>query len=159
MVQGISLNQFEPNTPVAGMYVYQANLPQLHNVIVSATQTTALQAGAIVTLDAASTNTNAPVVKQAAVTDKIFGVLTFNPVKNQWGAGERIAIARENDIVYMPAAGAVTVGADLYFNSDNEVTATATAGNSIIGTALTPATAKGDLIQVELHFATTVAEN
>lgn len=155
----ISLNQFEPNTPIAGMYVYQANLPQLHNVIVSASQSTSLKSGAIVTLDAASTNTNAPVVKQSTVTDKIFGILTFNPVKNQWNAGERIAIARENDIVYMPAAVAITVGSELYFNSNNEVTSTATAGNSIIGTALTPASAKGDLIQVELHFSTTEAGN
>lgn len=157
MAQGISLNQFAPNNPIAGMYVYQANLPQLHNVIVSTGQATALSSGSIVTLDSTSTNKNAPVAKQAAVTDKIFGVVTYNPVKNQWGAGERIAIARENDIIFLPAAGAIEVGADLYFNASNQVTSTVTAGNSIIGTALTPATAEDDLIQVELNFKTTTA--
>ena len=60
MVSNISLNQFAPNSPVAGLYVYMANLPQLHNVIVSATQITGLVAGAVLTLDAAATNTNAP---------------------------------------------------------------------------------------------------
>lgn len=152
MVSNISLNQFAPNNPVAGLYVYMANLPQLHNVIVSATQTTALAPGAVVTLDADATNPHAPVAKQAAVTDTIFGVVTFNPIQNRFRAGERIAIARDNDIVWLPAAGAVAEGATLYFTADNEITSTATAGNSIIGKALTPATAKGDLLQVELRF-------
>lgn len=152
----ISLNQFAPNTPVPGLYVYMANLPQLHNVILAASQT--VSAGAIVTLDATATNANAPVAKQAAVTDAVFGVVTYNPTKNTFTAGDRIAIARENDIVWLTAAGAVAEGADLYFTSANKVTSTATAGNSIVGKALTPASADGDLIQVELHFATTAAE-
>ena len=157
MVSNISLNQFAPNNPIAGLYVYMANLPQLHNVIVSKTQTTALAPGAIVTLDATATNPHAPVAKQAAVADAIFGVVTFNPIQNRFKAGERIAIARDNDIVWLPAAAAITEGATLYFTADNEVTSTATAGNSIIGKALTPATAKGDFVQVELRFSQTQA--
>lgn len=155
MATNISLNQFAPNVPLPGLYVYMANLPQLHNVIVSSTQATALAPGAIVTLDSAATNPHAPVAKQAAVTDAIFGVVTYNPIQNRFKAGERIAIARDNDIVWLPAAGAVAAGATLYFTADNEVTSTATAGNSIIGKALTPAAAKGDLLQVELRFSQT----
>lgn len=151
MAQGISLNQFKPNNPIAGMYVYQANLPQLHNIIVSATQTTALTAGAFVAIDTASTNKNAAVVKQAATTDNVFGVITFTPVQNQFGAGERIAIARTNDIVFLPAAGAITAGALLTFNTSNKVT-TAAAGNVVVGRAITPASAADELIQVELQF-------
>lgn len=157
MASNISLNQFAPNVPVPGLYVYMANLPQLHNVIVSSTQETALMAGAVVTLDATATTPNAPVAKQAAVTDNIFGVVTHNPITNQFEAGERIAIARANDIVWMPAAAAIAEGAVLYFTADNQVTSTATAGNSIIGKAITPASAQGDLVQVELNFATTTA--
>lgn len=157
MATNISLNQFAPNVPIAGLYVYMANLPQLHNVIVSSTQTTALAPGAIVTLDSTATNPHAPVAKQAAVTDAIFGVVTYNPIQNRFKAGERIAIARDNDIVWLPAAGAVAEGAILYFTADNQVTSTATAGNSIIGKALTPAAAKGDLLQVELRFSQTEA--
>lgn len=150
MATNISLNQFAPNSPQAGMYVYMANLPQLHNVIVSAKQETALQAGAVVTLDAAVSNTNAPVAKQAAVTDAVFGVVTYNPVKATYAAGERIAVARANDVVFMPAAGAITAGAKLYFNAANQV---ATSGDSVIGKALTSAASAGDYVQVELGFA------
>lgn len=154
----ISLNQFAPNVPVPGLYAYQANLPQIHNAVISANQATALTYGAIVTLDSAVSNVNAPVVKQAAVTDNIFGVITFHPRKASWVAGERVALARANDIVWLPAAGAIAQGAVLYFNSSNKVTSTATPGNSIIGKAITSAAAADDLVQVELGFATTVGE-
>lgn len=159
MAQKISLNQFAPNIPVPGLYAYQANLPQLHNVLVASTVTSTapLKAGAVLTLDAASTNTNAPVAKQAAVTDPIFGVITYNPVKQTYIGNDRIAIARDGDVVWMPAAAAVNVGAELYFNALNQVTSTSAAGNSIVGKALTKATAAGDLIQVELGFKTTEA--
>lgn len=159
MAETLSLNQFDPNVPLPGMYVYMANLPQLHNVLVasSVTSTAPLKAGAVLTLDAASTNTNAPVAKQAAVTDPIFGILVYNPIQSSFVGNDRIAIARDGDIVWMPAAAAVNVGAELYFNASNQVTSTPTAGNSIVGKALTKATAAGDLIQVELGFKTTEA--
>ena len=159
MAETLSLNQFAPNVPLAGMYVYLANLPQLHNVLVASTvtDTAPLTSGAIVTLDSTSTNTNAPVAKQAAVTDTIFGVITYNPLKQTYIGNERVSVARDGDIVWLPAAGAVNVGAELYFNAQNQVTSTVTAGNSIVGKALTKATAAGDLIQVELGFKTTEA--
>lgn len=152
----IDLNQFAPNQPIAGLYVYQANLPQLHNPIISGNQATALTYGAVVTLDSSVSNADAPVIKQAAVNDNIFGVVAFTPVKAQFVAGERVAIARANDIVWLPVAGAIAQGAVLYFNSSNKVTSTATAGHSIIGKAITSA-ADGEFVQVELGFATTSA--
>lgn len=154
----LDLNQFAPNQPIAGLYAYQANLPQIHNAVISANQSTALTYGAVVTLDSSVSNADAPVVKQAAVTDNIFGVITFNPVKALWAKGERVALARANDIVWLPAAGAIVQGAVLYFNSSNQVTSTATAGNSIIGKAITSAAAANDFVQVELGFATTAGE-
>lgn len=154
----LDLNQFAPNQPIAGLYAYQANLPQIHNAVISANQSTALTYGAVVTLDSSVSNADAPVVKQAAVTDNIFGVITYNPVKALWVKGERVALARANDIVWLPAAGAIAQGAVLYFNSSNQVTSTATPGNSIIGKAITSATAANDFVQVELGFATTSAE-
>lgn len=157
MVSNISLNQFAPNAPMDGMYVYQANLAQPHNVIISAAQTTDLTAGAVLTLDSTSTNTKAPVAKKAAVTDKVLGIIPYNPVQTPYKAGDRVAIARANDIIWKKAAGAITVGADVYFTADGTVTATATAGNTIIGTAWTPATDAGDFIQVELGFKQTQA--
>ncbi len=159
MTQNISLNQFAPNAQVAGLYVYMANQPQPHNLIVSSSQETPLVAGAVITLDSASTNKQAPVVKQAAVTDRIYGVIPYHPAVygNAYKAGDRCAAAKNGDVIWLPAAGAISAGAELYFTSANKVTSTANAGNSIIGIALTPATAADELIQVELHFATTSA--
>ncbi len=152
----VQLNQFAPNEPVDGLYVYQANLPQLHNPIISNNQTTALTYGAVITLDSAVTNADAPVIKQAAVTDDVFGIIAFTPVKAQFAAGERVAIARVNDIIWKKkATGAITMGAALYFNANNEVTATATAGNTIIGKAITSAAANDKFVQVELSFVKT----
>lgn len=147
----IELNQFAPNQPIAGLYVYQANLPQLHNPIISANQEEALTYGAVVTLDSSVSNVDAPVVKQAAPSDSIFGVISFTPIKAQWVSGERVALARTNDIVWLPVDGAIKMGATLYFNEQNQVTATA--GGSIIGKAITSAAAEGDFVQVELNFA------
>lgn len=155
MASNISLNQFAPNSIVAGLYVYMANLPQLHNVIVSSAQETPLMAGAVVTIDSTSTNVDATVAKQAAVTDNILGVVTFNPIQSQYAAGERIAIARANDIVWMPAAAAIEAGAVLYFTADNQVSSSGS--GSVIGKALTPASAQGDFVQVQLDFATAAA--
>ena len=143
--------------PAVGSYVYLPNTPQFHNTIVSATQTTPLGAGNIVTLDTASTNSNCPVVKQAAATDLPVGVVILDARINAYSANEKIPVAREGSIVYLPAAAAITAGTKVMFNADNQVTATVTAGNSYIGTALTPATAEDDLVQVELKFEKTQA--
>lgn len=149
MTANISLNQFAPNTPVDGMYVYMANLPQLHNVIISQAQENELMAGAVLAIDTTSTNTNAPVVKQAAAGDTILGVLSYNPVQTLYKAGDRVGVARANDIVWKPAAGAIAAGAAVTFNEQNQVV---TGTTNIIGIALTPAAAAGDFVQVELHF-------
>ena len=109
MVANLSLNTFEPNQPIDGLYVYMANEGQLHNVIISASQTNALK------------------------------------------AGERVGLARENDVIWKTANGAVAVGDAVTFDTDYKV-GTASSGNVTIGIALTPASASGDLIQVELHF-------
>lgn len=143
--------------PAVGTYVYLPNTPQFHNTIVSASQTTPLGAGNVVTLDTTSTNPNCPVVKQAAVTDLPLGVVIFDAMKNAYTANQKIPVAREGSIVYLPAAGAITAGAKVMFNTDNHVTPTVTAGNSYIGTALTPAAAADDLVQVELKFEKTQA--
>lgn len=163
----LSLNQFAPNEPVAGLYVYQANLPQLHNVIVSASQATVIRAGSIVLLDGSSTNVDAPVIVDydlgAGKSGTPFGIVTYTPVKNSFVAGERVAVARENDIVWLPAGNAIVEGATLSLEQDTDadgnniytvVTLDTEAGTElpIIGTALTPASAADDMVQVELHF-------
>ena len=149
MASNLSLNQFAPNTPLDGMYVYMANEGQLHNVIVGAETT--LYAGNVVKLDATSTNVHAPVVLPAGATDKPFGVVSYTPVQSSHGAGARVGLAREHDVIWKTAKSAIAVGDYVAFDSDYKVK-TAGAGNVYIGIALTPASAENDLIQVELHF-------
>lgn len=148
----INLNEFAPNTPLDGMYVYQANLPQFHNVVVSASQGTALKAGDFVKLDTSSTNTYAPVALSAGASDAVFGVLSYNPRKNQWVAGEKFAIARSGDVIFKTAGGAVAVGATLYHTAGNKVVSSDPGSGTTIGIALTPASADGDIIQVLLKL-------
>lgn len=157
MATNISLNQFTPNVPVPGLYAYMANLPQPHNIRVSPNQEDALTAGAILTIDGTATAVNAPAMKQAAVTDRIDGILAYTPLKNTFEKNDVIAVARSGDFVWLPAAAAITAGQELYFNASNQVTATATAGNSIVGIAWTSAAAANDLVQVELKFQKTEA--
>ena len=155
MVANLSLNQFAPNQPIDGLYVYMANEGQLHNVIVGADQT--LKAGDVVTLDANSTNVHAPVVLAAETTDTPFGIVSFTPVQSLFGAGARVGLAREHDVIWKTASEAIAVGAQVTFDANYKV-ATAGAGEIFIGTALTPASADGDLIQVELKFGAVAGE-
>ena len=150
MTQDISLNQFSPNSPVAGMYAYAENLPQLHNVIISSNQTVALSAGAVLTLDASVSNTNCPVVKQATSNDVVFGVLAYTPVKNEFKANDRVCVAREHEIIWMLAESDIKLGDVLYFDENNRVVASST-GGSTIGVAVTSAK-QGNYVQVELKF-------
>lgn len=149
MVANLSLNQFAPNQPIDGLYVYMANEGQLHNVIVGADTT--LKAGDVVKLDANSTNTHAPVVLAAETTDTPFGIVSFTPIQSLFGSGARVGLAREHDVIWKTASEAIAVGAKVTFDANYKV-ATAGAGKIFIGTALTPSSDDGDLIQVELKF-------
>lgn len=152
----LSLNQLKI-TPRRGAYVYMPNVPQPHNCIVSTNQATALAAGAVVTLDSSVANTNCPVVKAAAVTDAIFGVIPYDSLKNSYSAKDKVAVAVEGSTLYLVADGAITQGAVLCFTAAGKVTATQTATYSTIGVAQTSA-ADGGFVQVKLKFGTVVGE-
>ena len=144
-------------TPRDGAYVYMPNVPQPHNVIVSSNQATPLKAGDIVTLDTSVSNAHCPVIKKAAVTDVIFGVIPYDVRKNSYSAQEKCAVAVEGSYIYKTAAASIVQGAKLYFDANGQVTSSATGGNSIVGIANTSAAAKDDFVQVKLHFETTTA--
>lgn len=139
-------------TPTKGLYVYMPNAPEPHNCIVSENQDTALVAGDIVTFDTAATNTHCPVIKKAGVTDKIYGVIPFDAIKNSYTAKEKCQVAIEGSYIYLPAAKAIAMGANLNFTTAGAVTDSLTDGYSIIGVANTAAAAKDDLVQVKLRF-------
>jgi len=152
----LDLNQLKM-TPRNGAYVYMPNVPQPHNCIVSASQSTPIVAGTILTLDTASTNTSCPVVLAADVDDVIYGVIPYDALKNTYSAKDKVMAAVEGSTLYFVADGAISLGDVLYFNSDYEVTATATPGNSTVGIAQTAA-ADGGFVQVKLKFGTTEVE-
>ena len=146
-------------TPVDGAYVYMPNAPEPHNCVVSSNQSTALHAGAIVTVDTSVANANCPVVKQAADNDPIFGVIPVNGLKDTYVAGDKVNVAVEGSYIYKTASASITAGAQLGFNaSTNKVATIATAGKSIVGVANTTAAAANDLVQVKLKFGKLGAE-
>jgi len=149
----LNLNQ-EKLTPRNAAYVYMPNVPQPHNCIVSASQTDPIEAGTVLTLDTAATNTNCPVVKAAAPDDVIYGVVPYDALKNSYVAKDKVAVAVEGSTLYLTADGAITQGAVLYFTADYKVSATGSAGDSTIGTAETAA-GDGALVQVKLKFGVT----
>lgn len=140
--------------PLEGLRAYMPNQPQLHNVIfTSSTTSDVVKAGQVVALDTASTNTDCPVVKACAANGEPFGVIVYDARKEDVKVGDKIAIAQTGDIVFMVAGSSLQVGDKLQFDATTrKVDDTTTSGNAFIGIALTPATADGDLVQVELNF-------
>ena len=145
-------------TPTKGQYALLPNLPQEHNVeFYSSTSTDTLPAGAFVKLYASSTSTDHPIAAVCAVTDVPYGMVVYDVRKPAYKVGERFAIASTGDVVWCVAESAVDVGDKLQFTTDWTVDDTTTSTYAYIGTALTKATAKGDLVQVKLNFNLGVA--
>lgn len=149
----LDLNQFTIE-PQVGDMVYAPNRPQL-SVKVAADEAAALIPGRAVKI--ASTDRDMLKVKAAAVTEMPYGVVLRNERQAQFGANEVCAIARDGDIVWLPAKAAITVGAKLQFTAAGEVAATSTASNFYLGVALTPAANAGDLVQVEISCLRAIA--
>lgn len=146
-------------TPQKGQYALLPNLPQEHNVeFYSSTSTDKLPVGAFVKLYGSSTSTDHPVAVVCAATDIPYGMVVYDVRKPAYAVGERFAIAKTGDVVFCEAAGAVAVGAKVQFAvSGWKVDDSTTSTYAYVGTALTAASAAGDLIQVKLNFNLGVA--
>lgn len=146
-------------TPQKGQYALLPNLPQEHNVeFYSNTPTDKLPVGAFVKLYGSSTSTDHPVAVVCAATDIPYGMVVYDVRKPAYAVGERFAIAKTGDVVFCEAAGAVAVGAKVQFAvSGWKVDDSTTSTYAYVGTALTAASAAGDLIQVKLNFNLGVA--
>jgi hypothetical protein len=135
--------------PVAGMYALVPNHPQIHNAVVSSTQTDPVGFGYVVTLDTTSTNTVVPEVKVDASASAPFGVVVYDPRTSEYVAGDKVALAQSGDIVYMQVGGTViAVGASVTVENGYQAKTATTTG---IGTAITQGDANG-LVQVQLSF-------
>lgn len=153
MTQEFNLVAERPQ-PIRGAYAYMPNTPHTHNnVFYSAEATDVINAGDFVKLSTTSTNTACPVVEACAVTDVPVGMVVYDCRLNGFKVGEKVALAKTGDVVWLVANGAITVGAKLQMvNGTIFVDDTATSRNAYIGTALTKANAQGDFVQVELNF-------
>lgn len=145
---GISLTQ-RGIRPIKGQAAFLPNQPIIHNCVYDPSATTAVAPGDVVTF-ATTTMTNLTVLKKAVATDKPIGVVTFNSIKSNFVANDRISIYPVNSFVYLPAGVAnLTLGAQVGFNSDGQVVA-ASAGNGVIGVLWTQPAAVGDLVVVQI---------
>lgn len=153
MTQAFNLVAERPQ-PIRGAYAYMPNVPHTHNnIFYSSTATDTIKAGDFVKLSSTSTNTACPVVEACAVTDVPVGMVVYDCRLNGFKVGEKVALAKTGDIVWLVANGAITVGAKLQMvDGTVYVDDTATADNAYIGVAQTVATAQGDFVQVELNF-------
>ena len=140
--------------PQKGQYALLPNLPQEHNVeFYSSTSTDILPVGALVKLYSSSTSTNHPVAQVCAATDTPYGMVVYDARKAGYAVGERFAIAKTGDVVFCEAAGAIAVGSKVQFNPTGwKVDDSTTATYAYIGTAITAASAAGDLVQIKLDF-------
>lgn len=153
MTQAFSLTA-DRTAPAKGMYAYLENIHHPHNVILTGND---VVAGDFVVLDSTSTNTVAPVVKKAGVTEVPYGVVVYDMRVATNKAGDKLAIAQSGESIFLVANSAITVGAKLQFTADGYVDDTTTSTNAYIGYAETKAGAKGDIVQVKLDFNLGVA--
>jgi len=112
----------------------------LVSAIVDSTETGTLNAGDAVEI--ISTSRGIPKVKKlAAATNKVFGFVIYNPVKNANVAGDRIEVMITGGVMYMTASEAI--------NADVEVEYDITTGKVapyVVDSGITPNTIVGKTI-------------
>lgn len=142
----ISLNQYEISKK-AGTLATAPNLPLLQ-ARVDSTQATPLTAGMVVKFS--GTSGDLPIVKAAAVTDKVAGVVLDNEFNPSFAAGEMVSVASVGDIVRMQStAAAIPAGSLVEFNAAGQVLASA-GTNTVLGMAETAAPAAGGIVSVKI---------
>ena len=142
-----NLNQFRP-TDHKGIVVTPKNSRECK-------AGEALTAGDIVKIkDVAGPITT--VVKVAAATDKVFGVVAYDSARKvDYAEGEILNVAYDYSIVKMEANATIAAGAEVAAVPNGMKVATAASGNIAFGQACIQAAA-GELVPVMLHRAETV---
>ena len=145
----ISLTNFKIEQVDGGLALLP-NQPLLQGCQVSSAQSTALNAGDIVTIDGTNAKQGIITVKKAAVTDTPLGIVLTDPIKTSFAALDRVSVIPVNCYCYKTNAN-ITAGSKLQFTAEGKVAATTTASNGYIGIALTNATAADQLIIVQVQ--------
>lgn len=138
-------NQFAP-TAEKGQLTLDHNF-NVFNCVVSANQATALVPGQAVLIEDAA-GAAIPVTDIAAITDAVFGFVTYNVRTDSYSAGDEVKIAKSGTVMRMEASAAIARGAEVMVVISGNKVATKTSTNTTIGRALDKAAADGDLIRV-----------
>lgn len=143
----INLNQFEITKQV-GDYAGLPPAGGAEQMAIDTSVSTAVPFGAVVTL--AGMVGQMTSVKPAGGSDKVYGVVVFNPNKQAYLKQEIAGIATVGDVVYLQTtAAAVAVGAMVGVDATTGFVKTITTG-SPVGVALTSAPSTGGAIKVKL---------
>ena len=142
-------NQFA-QTPVLG----QVDMTSAINIksvrIDPSSQATVLQSGqAMKIVDVAGTEI---IVDVAAITEKAYGVIVYNPRKNLYAAGDMIEVACKGTVVYLETSAAVARGAKVMLDPTGPTVATLAvlATNCMVGICLDKPAAANVLARVEV---------
>lgn len=112
------INQFSQSAERGQVALLNADSFTL-SAVIDSTETSTLNAGDAVKL-VANSNKIPHVVKATDETDKIFGFIIFNPVKNAGlVAGDRVEVAITGEFIYLIASGAINAGDEVMIAGDN----------------------------------------
>jgi hypothetical protein len=153
----LNQNQFGI-TPVLGSLVQ--GVPQnVKSVRINPASTaTIIVAGQAVKLsDVAGAEIMVDVVA-SATSDKVYGVIAYNPKKNTYVKGDFVEIACAGSVVWLETSAAIARGAAVATDyTGPTVAANAVASNQLTGICLSKPTATGQLAMVEIAPATNPA--
>jgi hypothetical protein len=141
-------NQFA-QTPLLG----QIDLVAGPNNVISAridpsSSATAAQLQAGIPFKIVDVQANDIVVDVAAITDQAFGVIVYNPRKNQYAVGDIVELACRGSVVYMETSAAIARGAKVQAATATGLIATRTSTNFRVGVVLDKPTAANVLARV-----------
>ena len=105
----ISLTNFKIEQVDGGLALLP-NQPLLQGCQVSSAQSTALNAGDIVTIDGTNAKQGIITVKKAAVTDTPLGIVLTDPIKTSFAALDRVSVIPVNCYCYKTANANITAG-------------------------------------------------
>lgn len=92
-----------------------------------------------------------------ADTDKVFGIIPLNAIRNSYTDGQMVNVVRDFTTIVCEASAAINAGATVMPVITGLKVATQTTGKAVVGEAVTPAAQAGDLIEVLIKIPVTVA--
>lgn len=122
---------------------------------IDATQLTDLTYGDAVTI-VASTSGLLSVIGATSASSNIFGFINYSIKKEFFSAGDYVAVAVRNSVMFMTASAAINAGAEVQFDPSTTKIATQTTGNTVIGIAMEKAAGDASIIPVYIVTPLTV---